>query len=407
MPLLFSLGNKLNDWFSPSLLRALCKLLRQHKPVLRLGSQALVARYVDVTEVLGESEHFGVTEVYADKMQRTTGAFVLGMENTPAYAREVSFIRAAVKPGDLARVRALAGEHTEELLAQARAEGCVDLVSVARLVPLQLVEHYFGVAGVDRTEMLRWLRSVFWDLFVNLGGDRRVTRRAVADAAELNAHLDYVIRDHQRALRAGRPPDDFVTRLLRSRADYPELDAAALRRNIGGVIVGAVETQAKAIVQALEQLLRRPQELEGARQAALAGDQERVSRYVFEALRFNPHNPLIVRRCHRDTTIGAGTLYETALPRGTTVYALTLSAMFDESVVSDPESFRLDRPPQHYLHFGYGQHQCFGARLNHVVLPEVIGRLLLLPNLRISRETPRVEHEGPFPDRFVLEFDAA
>ena len=68
-----------------------------------------------------------------------------------------------------------------------------------------------------------------------------------------------------------------------------------------------------------------------------------LDEYVFEALRFNPHNPLIVRRCLRDARLGSGS-YETNVRAGSTVYALTLSAMFDKDVFAEPETFRIDRP---------------------------------------------------------------
>jgi cytochrome P450 len=408
MAVFLSLNAKVSGWLaSPQVLRVLSALLRRHKPVLRIGSLAFVARHADVTSVLEQSESFGVTEIYADKMARTTGAFILGMENTPRYAREASFIRAAVTRTDLGRVRALVAERTEQLLAAAKPRGHIDVVGeLGRLVPLHLIEAYFGVRGPDQAVMLRWMRNIFWELFVNLGGDERVSAAALADSVELEQHLGTVIAEHERALAEGHAPDDFVTRLLRLRAtQYTELSLEDVRRNIGGVIVGALETQAKAMVHALEQLLARPEELARARLAIGVGDDERFSRYVFEALRFNPHNPLIVRHCQADTVVGAGTAHALTIPRGTTVYALTLSAMFDEAVFADAESFRVDRPGAAYLHFGHGQHQCFGAQLVQVVLPEVLKRLLVLPGLRVSPHTPRIQYEGPFPDRYVLEFD--
>ncbi|HYO70171.1 MAG TPA: hypothetical protein VEU33_29250 [Archangium sp.] len=56
--------------------------LRGHHPNLMLGKRVLVTRAEDVNEVLKTDEAFGVTELYAERMQRTTGAFFLGMENT-------------------------------------------------------------------------------------------------------------------------------------------------------------------------------------------------------------------------------------------------------------------------------------------------------------------------------------
>lgn len=407
MTVLFSLGSKLTDWLtSPAVLRVGSAILRRHRPVCRWGSLAIVARHADVRRVLEDGDSFGVTEIYAQRMERATGAFLLGWENTPQYAREVGLIRAAVPSADLARVRALVGQRAAQLLDDVGAQGQLDVVSqYARLIPLHLVEQYFGVPAPDRPALLRWLRSVFWDLFVNLSDAQQVTSAAVRDGELLRNHLSEVIAEHQRLRSTGRAPDDFVTRLLQLRErSYPDLDDEALRRNIGGVIVGAVETQAKAMVLALQELLRRPEHLAGARRAAMSGDDELLGRYVFEALRFNPHNPLIVRRCHQDTVFGAGTEHEATVRAGTTVYALTLSAMFDEAVIDEPEHFRVDRSVDPYLHFGAGQHQCFGRMLNQVVLPEAIKHLLLLPQLRISAETPRIECEGPFPDRFLLDF---
>src|SRR5688572_19132099 len=291
MPVLFSLGSKLSEWLvSPPVLRVTTGFLRRHVPILKLGSTVLVSRHADVRQVLERSDDFGVTEIYAAKMARTTGAFVLGMENTPQYAREAAFIRAAVPRGDLEHIRELAGRRTDELLAAARSRGQIDVVSeLARLVPLHLVQSYFGVPGTDNTTMLRWMRNIFWEIFLNFGNDARVSQAARSDSQQLAAHLNAVIDEHKRALRAGQAPDDFVTRLLRLAAsEYPDFDDDTVRRNIGGVIVGAVETQAKGIVHALEQLLARPAELEKAQQAARSGDDALLSQYVFEALRFNP-----------------------------------------------------------------------------------------------------------------------
>src|SRR5688572_26237199 len=108
MAVLFSLNARLSEWLtSPAVLRLGASILRRHRPVLCLGSRVFIARHADVRSVLEQSERFGVTEIYDERMKRATGAFLLGWENTPAYQREVSLIRAAVPAGDLARVRAL------------------------------------------------------------------------------------------------------------------------------------------------------------------------------------------------------------------------------------------------------------------------------------------------------------
>ncbi len=58
----------------------------------------------------------------------------------------------------------------------------------------------------------------------------------------------------------------------------PWLDDDTVRRNLSGLIVGAVETTSKLVTLALQELLRRPAVLQAARAAALEGDIEKPSR---------------------------------------------------------------------------------------------------------------------------------
>ena len=79
--------------------------------------------------------------------------------------------------------------------------------------------------------------------------------------------------------------------------------------------------------------------------------------------------------------------------------------MFDSRAVDDPGAFRPDREFD-YLHFGRGLHQCQGRLINHVQVPELVAALLRLPGLRRAAGSEgRVLYDGPFPDRFILEFD--
>jgi cytochrome P450 len=81
--------------------------------------------------------------------------------------------------------------------------------------------------------------------------------------------------------------------------------------------------------------------------------------------------------------------------------------MFDPEVFIEPKLFRANREVE-YLHFGYGMHRCFGRAINGVQIPEIVGALLRLPNLRrASGREGRIAYDGPFPDRLILEFDRA
>ncbi len=245
--------------------RAVFGFLRRHHPNLVLGKRVLVTRAEDVNEVLKTDAVFGVTEIYAEKMERTTGPFFLGMENTPQYQRESSLSRQAVRREDLERIRTMVREHAGQLIARAQPGGRLDVVNgLARPVAVGMVDRFFGVPGPDPETMKRWMRIIFWDIFLNLGNDADVTARALAASAELKTYMEGLIAQRKAGL-ATEGRDDFLTRLLRMQEDEAtRLDDEAVRRNVGGIIVGAVDTSSKALAQVVNELLERPEALGGA-----------------------------------------------------------------------------------------------------------------------------------------------
>ncbi|NLE86582.1 MAG: cytochrome P450 [Myxococcales bacterium] len=390
--------------------------LRRHYPILVLPRFAVVTRYDDVKDVLARDEDFGVTEVYAERMERTSGPFILGMERTARYEREAAWLRGAVHDDDVARVRHLTRGYVADALEAARRASRGDVVEldlVARLtrrIPVLLIRDYFGVPVADEAQMMRWMRATFWELFLNLTNDRGVRRAAEEAAAELNPYLEQVIAARAQELADGDDRDDFLSRLIRTRASFGETPFSDfdVRRNLAGVIIGAVDTLNKAGAQLVAELLRRPEQLAAAQRAARADDLDLVSRYAFEALRYDPLNPILLRVCRRDTFLAPGTPREASIAAGTTVCVATQSAMFDPERFERPEEFRVDRPYESYLLFGDGQHRCFGEAFNRVILPELLLALLRLPQLRRPRgRRGMMTFEGPFPDRFLLEFEHA
>lgn len=395
---------------SPEVLRTASAVLRSVMPIAAIDRRVFVSRYDDVLAVLADDGKFGVTETYAAKMERTTGAFFLGMEDTPQYEREAGFARRAVRKEDAARILAIVESETRELLRAARARGgkLDGVAEYSHLVPLGLVARYLGVPGPDPDTMMEWMRSIFWDIFLNPDDDAAVRQRAQAASAALRPYLMGLVEERKRALANGEDvADDFVGRLLREQAADATIDDDLVVRNIGGVIVGAVDTQSKAFAQALDQLLRRPAALASAQTAARMDDDALLRAHVWEALRFNPHNPALFRTCHEDTVLAGGTPRATRIAEGTQVVILTISAMFDGDAFERPEEFLTDRPLERYLHFGRGMHTCFGSHINALVLPAMMKPLLLLENLRYAGERPALEYEGPFPNRMPLSFDVA
>lgn len=389
--------------------RFLLGVLRRWMPLTRLGKYVVVTPHQMVTEVLERPDDFSVVAVYFEKMRRTSGAFYLGMDDTPRYARERALTNRALAAMSAEWYRDLSRQFATEALVVPAGRGELDVVQeLSWVVPLRLCEEFFGVRGPDRRTLARWIRYIFQHLFLNLGDDTEVAARAERLAVEMRDHLDGLIAE-----RLAEPASqlaerkDFLSQLVLLQSGDGGLSADDVCRNVGGVILGSVDTVSRCVVNALEELLTRPKELAAVQKAAREGNRDFVDQCVFEALRFNPHNPLVVRRALRDTTLHTERGEELLVPAGSQVFAMTYSAMFDPEKFRDPDKFRTDRPGLSHLQFGFGMHRCFGERVALLAVPEILTPLLCRENLaRIPGKAGQIVSDGPFPDHFRVTFDA-
>jgi cytochrome P450 len=400
---------RVEHWMgSPALVRPLFAFLRDHQPIFAAHKLAVVSKYVDVLEVLQDQDAFGVADIYAAKMEATTGDFVLGMENGPQYQQEMGWMRQAVAASDLDRIRHRAALSAEQKMAAAANTGRLEVVgALTERIPTELVGDYFGAPGPDGPTTVRWMRTIFREIFLNLGNDPTFHAAAVNSGRELTASLDGLIARAHGALAAGEEvPDNFLTRLVRrQRGGDQALTDATIRRLVGGTIVGTVPTNSKAMVQALEQLLDRPAALTLAQTAARNDDDALLTRILFEALRFNPQNPILLRHCRRTRTLASGTDREKTVEAGALVVVGTESAMFDPDRFREPQVFLTDRPLSDYIHFGVGMHECFGKHIGTLLWPTVLKPLLRQGQLqRAVGRDGQIQFDGAFPQSWTLTF---
>jgi cytochrome P450 len=379
-------------------------LLRTLKPILVMGDTVIVSLAVDVEEVLEHDDIFLVT--YGPKMEAITlgSNFFLGMQDIPQYTRDVSNMRLCVRREDLpGRVAPFVAERSRAIVAAANRR--LDIVrELTRVVPTLLVGDYFGTPGPDVQTFADWATTLFRYIFVDPDNDPAVASAAMDAAGKMRASLDASIT----ARKGSRGKvDDVLERCLAMQdAGMPGMTDLDIRNNLLGILVGLIPTTSQAVSQAVDQLLDRPAALAAARAAALAGDDDLLSRYVFEALRFNPVNPGLLRVASQDYVIGRGTLRATTIPKGATVLAATLSAMFDPTMLADPDTFRVDRPESIYLLFGTGMHQCFGRYINRIQVPLIAKSLIERPELRRAAGVEgTLRMDGPFPTSMTLDFD--
>jgi cytochrome P450 len=365
-----------------------------------------------VVEVIDLDEIFSVAP-YGQAMMRNNGGpnFILGMDRGPEFDHDLSVLKLAVKREDLETIRNIVSEETAALIKEALPTGKLDLTDgFSRLIAARLVARYFGVPGPNAQQLMNWTRAIFTDIFLNFTQDPSVAERGAKAGLEFRAYVDDLIAKTKADHAAGAPEkDDVLSRLVTmQRAPKASFTDSRLRDNLIGCITGVLDNTCTAVVNALNVLLSRPADLKGAVAAAVANDNEKLLRYVQEALRFHPPAPLMVRLSLADTKIAKGTPRETLIPAHKVVFAANGSAMMDETELENPREIRLDRPAHHYMIFGWGMHECLGKYVSQVQIVEIVKAVLALEGLRpAAGDAGKIGYEGAFAVRFGVEFNAA
>jgi cytochrome P450 len=377
-------------------------LLRALRPVLVTKDIAIVTRYEDVVEVLERDEAFGVSE-YQGKMQELAGEFILGRDDSAAYEREVSILRLAAPRSDIPALAGFTAAEAERIVSE--ADGQVDLVDLASRVPARLMTRWFGTPGPDEETQISWALAMFADIFLNLQKDAELHSAAVEAAAAMRPHLDSVIAARK---AAGPGDDDVLGRLISMQADpATAFSDEEIRTNFIGLIVGFIPTVMSATTFAFDALLKRPEALARACEAARSDDDEALRACMWEAMRLAPMAAGVVRRPTVDYVVAEGTHHATRVPAGTLTLAATQSAMLDGDVVSDPTAFHPGRPPHHYLHFGAGMHECFGRFANAMQIPAIAKAVLRRGNVRrADGPEGKLDRNDQYPTRLAVAFDA-
>jgi cytochrome P450 len=371
--------------------------LRAQRPVLVTPEVTLATRFDDCADILHRYDTFSVA-LYKPKQ----GDYWMDEDDTANHWREKSIMRSILDFEDIPPIRGYVADKAAKLLAA--AGGSIDAVpGLTRAVPIALVQDRFGFAHSDAALLCKWSYWNQIDTFWNQPFDaiawpdpgKIVTTRELVNI-EMVAYLVGLVALRESEYKLGLGGNDPVTRLLElSSSKALKFDLKRVTVNVGGLLIGAVETTSHAVVNALDFLMGRPDVLKAARAAALTDDPAAVDGFVFEALRFRPAFPYFFRTCEQDTVLGRNEPYETPIEKGTTVLALTHSAMFDPKALSHPDDFDPTRGMVNQFHFGRGLHECLGRAIGGVMVPEIVRQSLRLKGLTVG---PVDQKGGPVPE---------
>ncbi|MEA3063844.1 MAG: hypothetical protein QOJ27_272, partial [Sphingomonadales bacterium] len=227
-------------------------------------------------------------------------------------------------------------------------------------------------------------RSIFAHTFLNIANDVAIRDRAVRAGGYMQKWLATEIAARR---ASGDFGDDMMGALLRHKL----LDDDGVRRTLGGMFVGSIDTTATCVAKILA-VAGRDRKLTRAMRRD-SGDLRRLYGWCNEALRRWPHNPIVLRTAAADSTLGG-----CPVKAGDAVIAWTQAAMQDGSAFDDPRRLRLDREAGLYLHLGAGVHPCSGRPVNAFQIPLLIRGLLQRGMGRVGK----VGWAGPFPHRLMV-----
>jgi cytochrome P450 len=406
----YSLGGRLAAFVGEQVFRHidfLFGIARSLFPILvvRWGGRtyALVTRYDDVQELMLRNEVFNV--IYAPKIKviMDGGIFFLGGDDAEV-KRDKSLMRQTAPAAEaLSKVKPEVERLAEEVVAQ--APGRIDLaMELTQQVTTRFFTAYFGTPAPDLKRFSDQARLLFRFTFADPGNDPALLAQVQPVAAEMRAFVEAAIRE--RKLKRG-VNDDILERCLQLQDSDPQtVTDLWIRNNLIGLIVGAMPQPPMLLPKLVNVLLDRPQELAAAQAAAGSGDDALLSKYVFEASRFDPLAIVLLRECARDYTLAKGTPRAKQIAAGTQMLSGVRSAMFDGRRVASPRDFRIDRPPSNYFHFGFGPHECFGVHMDRVMIPAICKAILQRKNLRrAAGAAGQLQMDGPFPTSLVVQFD--
>lgn len=422
------------------LLKLAFTLLRRVRPISIFGKLVVLTKMSDVREVLGRFDDFTLGEVIEPGMP--WGPFLMTVDWNEQHARERGLLQSVVKREiDPQTIRKSVAEECRQRIAAAN-DGRIDMVAeLAEPAVIRIAADYFGVAPLknDMRRMARATRNLAGIIMVNppVGSKPWIDSRE--DMVALTEQLLEQIAVVKSAIDASRQselPDNLLTRLtalLHAGGTPKWFDEDWIRRYLTGLVATGLATVVRGTSQTVDQLVARPDALMEAQRLGAALDdaeaeqrlasgrseieqrsaaervlksREALTHYIYEALRFRPMLPLLVRDCPRETIIANGTRRVRIVPAGARILAAPLAAMFDPDAFPHPLRFDPQRPLESYIHFGDGERRCFGRYVAEGALMEMVRALLRLPGLeRASSSDGRIRYEGPAPYSFVLTFN--
>lgn len=237
-------------------------------------------------------------------------------------------------------IRSLVDDIVTKVAAKVEFDVVADL---ALPIPIAAVLHFLKL---DVSDPLKYFQAV--ELAIGI----RVEEASDQDKASVQAEIDSVWDTLYHAVlqKRAKPDDGLISYLVEWQ---PPLSDLEIRDIVVSVVLGGARTTA-ALIENMLWYLDTDRDL----RAALLADMSQLPKAVDEFMRLISPSQVVARTATSDVQIG-----DVLVKKGDRVLVSWQSANHDESVFTDPQSFRFDRSRRPHVGFGVGAHSCLGAWL--------------------------------------------
>jgi cytochrome P450 family 142 subfamily A polypeptide 1 len=350
----------------------------------------LITKYADVSAISKDQETFT-----SQHGVRARSGIRIGLidEGEPRHMQLRRLMNRGFTPRMVKKLESAFRSIVDDSIGKIAKQGECDFVtSIAVPLPLKLIAEMIGIAREDFDSFHRWSD----DMIAGDGAtDPAVIGRAGAAFMAYSTYVRRIIEDRRR-----EPKDDLVSILtgakdegllgnFQGQREHPghfDEEHIALANDelimlLVILLVAGNETTRNALSGGMQLLIENPKE-----RRKLIDDPSLIPGAVEEMVRMVSPVHSFSRRVTRDVVVRGK-----QISAGEEVLLLYPSANRDAEAFDAPDSFRVERNPQH-LGFGIGSHFCLGANLARMEMRVAFAELLRrLPDMEFSAGGPVIK----------------
>ena len=318
-----------------------------------------ITRWNDIMAVDSNHQTFssadGITlpslEAKAENDKRGTRPSFIAMD-PPRHDEQRKTVSPAVAPSNLAVMGPLIRERAGQILDSLPIGEEFDWVDrVSKELTAMTLATLFDFPQTERRKLDYWS-----DILTNSPGHGPVT-----SWEQKRTEIDSLMGRFTEMWNAkvNAPPAGDLISMLAHGASTRDMERAEYFGNVGLLIIGGNDTTRNTISGSVYALNKNQGEY-----AKLRADPSLITSMVSETIRWQTPLAHMARTATEDSEIGGKTI-----KAGDKVVMWYVSGNRDETMVEDPNSYRIDRArPRQHMSFGFGIHRCVGNRLAELQL---------------------------------------